>query len=279
MTLADVPSALALCRASHWNQTARDWAMFLRLHPAGCCVAELERTVIGTVTTVPYAEAFAWIGMVLVEPAQRGQGIGKQLLHEALARLVGMKCIRLDATPAGQPLYRKLGFVDEYPLKRLQARTLNWPKLRRASEIRPLQAGDLPAVAAWDRALFGADRRLLLEWLWQGAPEYAWVATQHGALIGYCFGRHGHNFEHFGPLSAKDNETAQQLLHVCLPRPQAQAFVVDIVDQRGEACAWLTWLKAVGFEEQRPFSRMFLGVPPPVGPSEQQFAILGPEFG
>jgi len=52
--------------------------------------------------------------MVLVDPSVRGCGLGTQLLYEALDILGDMRTIRLDATPAGHPIYRKLGFVDEY---------------------------------------------------------------------------------------------------------------------------------------------------------------------
>jgi hypothetical protein len=42
---------------------------------------------------------------------------------------------------------------------------------------------------------------------------------------------------------------------------------------------WLQWLAAIGFIEQRPFTRMYRGVNRFPGVPEKQFAILGPEFG
>ena len=44
MTPADVAAGLALCRASHWNQTEQDWRFFLTEAPHGALVAEEERT-------------------------------------------------------------------------------------------------------------------------------------------------------------------------------------------------------------------------------------------
>ena len=76
MTSEDVPAGLALCRLARWNQTERDWELFLRLSPNDCRVAVKGDQVVGTVTTVNYQNLFSqtlfsWIGMVLVDPAQR----------------------------------------------------------------------------------------------------------------------------------------------------------------------------------------------------------------
>ena len=70
MTIADIPAGLALCRASHWNQTERDWQHFLTSAPRGALVAEHEGKVVGSVATMPYGP-FTWISMVLVDPAVR----------------------------------------------------------------------------------------------------------------------------------------------------------------------------------------------------------------
>ncbi len=79
-----------------------------------------EGKVAGTVATVRYEDHFSWIGMVLVDPARKRQGIGIQLLREALQILSGEETVKLDATPEGRQIYLQLDFVDEYPLTRMQ---------------------------------------------------------------------------------------------------------------------------------------------------------------
>src|SRR5881628_921343 len=103
----DIPVGLELCRISRWNQVRRDWELFLKLSPAGCRVAIKGGQVIGTVATVRYQDRFSWVGMVVVDPAERGQGVGTQLLHGALEILSDLRSIRLDATPVGRPVYQK----------------------------------------------------------------------------------------------------------------------------------------------------------------------------
>ena len=76
MTEQDIPGGVRLNTLSGWNQTSADWKRFLTSSPQGCFVMEDERKVIGTAATICYQNRFAWIGMVLVDPEYRKQGIG-----------------------------------------------------------------------------------------------------------------------------------------------------------------------------------------------------------
>ncbi|HEY6403792.1 MAG TPA: GNAT family N-acetyltransferase, partial [Blastocatellia bacterium] len=143
MTPDDIAAGLELCRAARWNQTERDWELFLRLSPEGCRVAIRDERVIGTVATTRYEGRFAWIGMVLVDPAERGQGIGARLTAEALKMLKDMPSIRLDATPAGHAVYKKLGFVDEYRLSRMETAHSSAGMALRRNPARPMTKHDL----------------------------------------------------------------------------------------------------------------------------------------
>jgi GNAT superfamily N-acetyltransferase len=273
----DIEAGLRLCRASHWNQTRRDWEQFLRLSSHGCRVAVKNDQVIGTVTTVRYEDRFSWIGMVLVDPPERGQGIGGLLMSEALNVLGDMPSIRLDATPAGHAVYRKLNFIDEYLLSRMEMEVSNQGLDLDCNPVRPMTKEDLPDIAIFDREVFGADRNLMLEWMFDGAPEYAWVVTrQDRQVMGYLFGRHGYNFEHLGPVIANDQQTARQLVSACLDQQAGKRFILDASH---EESSWRLWLESIGFREQRPFIRMFFRDNPFPGMPRKQFGILGPEFG
>src|SRR5262245_15718107 len=84
LTESDVESALGLQRPEGWNQTERDWRRLIRMEPQGCFAAEVNGTVVATVTTSTYGQTLAWVGMMLVHPHYRRQGIGKKLLSTAL---------------------------------------------------------------------------------------------------------------------------------------------------------------------------------------------------
>jgi GNAT superfamily N-acetyltransferase len=179
MTVDDVPAGLALSRAARWNQTERDWRHFLTAAPDGALVAEQNGAVIGTVATLPYG-AFAWISMVLVDPAARGKGIGTTLLHRGLELVPEGVTPRLDATPAGEELYRKLGFAGEYGLERWfldsgRARALPEPAAR------PLEPSDWQAIGEMDLRAFGAPRVGLLQRLAAEAPDHPVLDGDRGS--------------------------------------------------------------------------------------------------
>ena len=278
MTVADVPAGLDLCRASHWNQVARDWEQFLRLEPHGAAVAVRDGRVIGSVATLRFGQRFAWISMVLVDPAERGRGVGRALLVYGLS-LLSDTVARLDATPAGEVLYRKLEFQEEYRLTRFQrepAPIEHSAVSRAGTPVSPLGADDWPAIVALDEQVFGADRRAMLQWLAEGAPEYAWVSLTPRGVNGFMLGRHGHNFEHLGPVVGHDPDVARRLVAACVARHPDRRFILDAPDRQS---AWQAWLQEAGFVVQRPFIRMYRGDHRYPGLPEKLFASIGPEFG
>jgi len=275
MTVSDIPAGLALCRASHWNQTARDWEQFLRLEPHGAAVAVRDGRVIGSVATLRFGQRFAWISMVLVEPAERGRGVGRALLLHGLS-LLRDTVARLDATPAGEVLYRKLDFREEYRLTRYQREPAPMTIAVAGPPVSPLGDEDWRALLALDAQVFGADRSEMLRWLAEGAPEYAWVCLSARGIDGFLLGRQGHNFEHLGPVVARNPEIARRLVGACLARYSDRRFILDAPDQQA---GWQQWLRDAGFVVQRPFIRMFRGDHRHPGQPAQLFASIGPEFG
>ncbi len=272
MITSDIDAGLRLTRAAGWNQLRRDWEMFLLRSPGECFVAEKTGKVIGTSATIRYQERFSWIGMVLVDPAERGRGIGKHLFRRAVEALARDSCIRLDATPAGEPLYRKFDFRKECGIRRMEAEASSSD---RSSRARPIVEDDLPAISRLDFETFGADRSFLLRWLWEGAPEYARAVEGRTGIEAYLFGRHGFGFEHLGPIVAPSVELAQSLVLSCLQPVSGRRVIIDARDEP----EWLNSLSVLGFREQRPFIRMCRGQEArPLRP-ELQWSVTGPEFG
>jgi hypothetical protein len=274
MRVSDVPAGLSLCRTARWNQTKGDWRHFLNTTPGGVLVAEENGIVIGTVAMLPYGP-FAWISMVLVDPVARGRGVGTLLLDRGLALVPEGVSVRLDATPAGEVLYRKLGFANEYGLERwfLDARTT---RAVPAAPARRLEPSDWPAIREMDLVAFGASRADLLRRFAEEAPEYGWVLYGDRGLRGYMFGRHGHVREHFGPIVASDQEAARGLLESCLAAGPERGVFLDVPEDQQ---AFRMFLLTAGFAIERPFQRMFRGRLSSPGRPSLVYAIAGPEFG
>ena len=276
MVEGDVPAGLDLCRAAGWNQTADDWELFLKLSPAGCRVAvDEDGKVRGTVATVRYEDHFSWIGMVLVDPSMQRQGIGIQLLRESLQILCEEGTVKLDATPAGRKVYVQLDFEDEYPISRMEIKKMS-DKFQQGSAARFTRDKDMAMLLEYDRQVFDANRKKVLNSMLERSPQYAFVAEDKKGIKGYCFGRVGHHFSHIGPVIAQDLETAKNVAAAALRNCAGSPVVIDALQHSAE---WLQWLSSIGFKEQRPLIRMYRGTNAYPGIPGNQFAILGPEFG
>jgi len=271
----DIPDGLRLCRASGWNQREEDWREMLRSNPDGFVAAVVDGRVVGTGGAVRYGAGLAWVCMILVDPESRSQGLGTRIMEEVLRRLAGVPVVGLDATPGGRLVYVKLGFRDARPLARFDARPRSAPPAP-GSAVRPLSAADLPEVLAWDLEAFGADRGAVLRWAFAQAPEYAWCVPAAGRLEGYCFGRHGHNADHIGPVVARQGAVARDLVQACLAPHVGRRFFIDAPCEPAE---WPRALAELGFAEQRPFTRMYRGDASDPGRPREIFAAMGPEFG
>jgi ribosomal protein S18 acetylase RimI-like enzyme len=285
LRVEDLPQALALSTSAGWNQRLEDWHRLQDLSGGASFAAISAGRVVGTAIAIDYGR-FAWIAMMLVEPAYRGRGLGARLLEAAMSAVPSNRLIRLDATPVGRRLYLRYGFEDESRLTRVVA-----PAARPAISVGPgtiavraLTSADLPSVAAHDLETFGGDRSTVLNWALQQAPQYARIADGNGGRPQYTFGRPGRLFDQIGPVVATDDAAATTLVGAAMASAVGRAVVVDAFDARSGLVAWL---RDCGFAGERPLFRMgrrpaldsatAVGVKAP-SPGPSEFAILGPDF-
>lgn len=272
---SDLAAAMRLKELAGWNQTADDWWRLLKLEPNGCFAAWLEGNLVATTTTTSYGQRLAWIGMVLVDPAHRRGGIATQLMRAALAylRAMSIRTIKLDATPAGAPVYEALGFVREG----LVERWAGIPQTISAQDCQRLSAEMLPQVWPLDCEAFGADRRALLESLLAAAcVEPLVVCAADGRLGGYALARRGTNAAYLAPLVATERVAALTLLDGMLEQLADQEVYIDL-----HTGSWLTRadLWARGLTKQRALMRMRAGDEQAAGTAPAVCAIAGPEIG
>jgi predicted N-acetyltransferase YhbS len=279
MTDRDLPAADELRRLAGWNQTLEDWRRLLWLEPGGCFVAVQEDGVVGTVTTTTYGRALAWIGMMLVHPAHQRHGIGTHLMRHALDYLQSQEvsCVKLDATPAGRPVYGRLGFVPEGTLTRCQGPAVSRTQSPdcAATGVRDLTDADWEAVDEIDQAAFGAPRSRLLHSLAQ-ASRAVLVWPERGRVAGWGMLRPGVNADYLGPLACSSVEGSSSLVAALLGRAASHSVIWDVPDQNEPA---KTTAQRFGFVPLRPLTRMCLGPNLVLGNPGAQFAIADPAVG
>jgi GNAT superfamily N-acetyltransferase len=276
MTPADVSAGMRLKDIAGWNQTKEDWERFLQADPEGCFVAEWNGQVAGTVATIIYESRFAWIGMVLVDPQLRGKGIGTALLLKAIDHLDAKKvpCVKLDATPQGEPIYARLGFRIEYEIERHSLTREASPKASPGTVSD--RAENIETLLEMDREVFGADRSGLLRSVAGSAPELVTITRPGGAVKGFALGRKGSQADHLGPWVAANALAAREVFEGFLLRSRRQVVFVDVVRDNPWAPALLA---ANGFRFSRSLTRMYRGENAHPGRPDLLCAILGPEFG
>ena len=278
MVPSDVPGGMRLSTAEGWNQTEDDWQLILRSENAVCVTARDRGRLVGTTTAVNYQERVAWVGMVLVDRECRGRGISKAMLQETFRQLGSCESIKLDATPAGCPVYRKLGFEDEYLIQRMIRTTGDkTPVLPSGiTGMEKLTGMNLEEVIDLDAVIFGSRREWLIRDLAERSRDFARVFREENRVTGFVLGRRGSRYLQLGPLVARTETSAVQLFQAAFTQVAPTPLVVDVPGTREN---FKIFLESAGFSPLRTFTRMFMEKNPFPGIPGSQYLIAGPEFG
>ena len=274
----ELGDAEALVAEVGWNQTERDWRMFLELGRVQAIRTDAGR-VIATAATLPYG-GFGWISMVLVTAAWRRRGLASRLLQGAIDDLRGAGLVPvLDATPAGREVYRGLGFADTWGFARYARSASSAARDVAPSgddfDVRVITDAVWPEICAYDTTAFGSERNGLLARLRGRMPAADLVALRGDRLAGFLLGREGRIATQLGPLVAEDFATAHALLTRAIAAIDGPIFI-DLVDSKTPIRAFL---EAHGFSFTRPLTRMVHGRTSAFDDGARTFAVVGPEFG
>lgn len=266
MTGDHIEAAVQLCREAGWNQLNADWRRLTAYEPNGCFVAVSQGQLVGTVTTTRYGSELAWIGMMLVHPQHRRRGIATALVRHSIDYLQAhrVRCIKLDATPAGEFVYRKLGFEVEWSFHRWRRDPCNVESPIETDFFSPMTNH----VLELDRRAFGTDRSQYLDLLCNDSRV---SVTEHG------FGmlRQGSLASYIGPLSARTASAAASIV-ARLCASSADSIFWDIPTPNPAAT---DLARTIGFAPVRDLTRMKLGGATSHPDLKLQFAIADPGTG
>ena len=252
LTLDDVvPGAQLTAAAFGGEPREARLRRYLQLEPEGWFALEDVGTLVALGGTVRFGD-LAWLGLMVVDPARQRQGLGGVVARAAIdwAQARGCSTVRLIATPAGLPLYRRLGFVPDGDSQELSGVPRPLAGSRAPSSIQPWRPGDTEEVARFDAPSFGADRSRLLDVYARDFSGSAWVArNDRGLVCGFLVVQD----DSLGPWSATDERAAERLLDVGLAGVSRtlKAGVLDGVGAR--------LLAARGLVPTRTLPRMRLG--------------------
>ena len=286
---SDVETVMQIKNAENWNQTEKDWLFLMSHSPNSCLVACVDSTVVGTVTGLNYGNQLAWVGMMLVSKEFRGLGVSKMLLNTLIEKLKDCKSLKLDAVPSGVPIYKKLGFVEEYEICRMttvdmkhintdfyHGDHLRKKKTKAVMTMLPITESSLVKVSQIDEELYGVNRMDLFKFLLKEQRSSCWEIREDDFVKGYVFGRKGSKYLQVGPVLAQGEHNVKNLLMQVFKSFVGRPLVVDVLMRKKEI---IDWLVSLGFEDQRRFVRMYLNSNNRPGNLDNQYLISGPELG
>lgn len=233
-----LPEAVRQSCALGWPYREADWRFAFDLG-SGFAV-EVDGRLAGTAMWWPYGETHASVGMIIVDPAMRGQGLGRaltqKLLHEARERTVF-----LNATQEGLPLYTQLGFVARAQVFQHQSVLLAQAfSAATPTSVRPMQAADDQRVRQLDLAATGMDRTALLDALF--AAGTTMVAERRTGVSAYaCLREFGHGAV-IGPVVASGTDAAadaMDLIAALAAQVRGRFLRIDVTEGSGLS-AWLS---------------------------------------
>jgi len=255
-----------------WPHRREDWEFLLGLGQGFVAVDAAE--VVGCGLWWAFGQDHARLGMILVAPERQGMGIGKLLTAELLAA-AGERSLMLIATPEGEPLYAKSGFVATGEIRQHQG---GWPEIAAPvlppdTMLRPATASDLPLLAKLDREATGLPRAHLIEAL---LPRgHALVLERAGDAVGFGFLRqHGRGWL-IGPVTASDDAAACNLIAALLAGHRGEFVRIDVHARTGLGA----WLAELGLPLVASGVAMVRGLQP-VGPGPAHpFALVNQAMG
>lgn len=230
-----------------------DLVRYHRRQPDGWFLAHLDGIPAGMGGAIAYG-ATARIGLMAVHPDFQRRGIGQAIMEHLLewATVRGATTVLLDATPAGVPLYTRLGFVtDDYARAYVDTHRASSTRPQ-AQTVTPLHPADLPEIAAFDAERLGASRAAVLAGYVEEFAGRAYIARDgRGSVAGYLIAQ----ANRLGPWLADTPEVADALLSRALPLCPAHAQV--LVPEYNRAAAAL--LERSGFTPGRCWHSMRRG--------------------
>lgn len=235
MSKDDLPSAVELSLEQSWPHREEDWNLLLETGEG--IVLERDGRIVGSAMAWRYGHDHASVGLVIVQEAERGKGLGRRMLEEMLQRLEG-RTVFLNATEDGLGLYREFGFVDIGRIVQHQGMAPIMPlaELLPNQRVRPIGGADGDIPALYSRAS-GVDRSALLETL--SANGSTVVLERDYEAVGFALMRRFGHGRMIGPIVAPDLQGAQALATHWVGSNAGAFCRIDAVESNGLS-QWLT---------------------------------------
>lgn len=223
-TRDDVTRALTWAADEGWNPGHDDASAFHAADPDGFFVATSDGVPVAAISVVNHTDDFAFLGLYLVRPAFRGQGIGLALWHHALKH-AGNRTVGLDGVADQQDNYEKSGFSPVGTTTRYSGEITG----QGYDDVRLATASDIETLINLEAHVSGVRKtRYMQAWLGPTETRKTWV-TQGG----FCTVRQCQVGAKIGPLVANNLDVAERLIEHAATT-FGQPIVIDVPEPSAE---------------------------------------------
>ncbi|MCK5468030.1 MAG: GNAT family N-acetyltransferase [Cyclobacteriaceae bacterium] len=223
-----------LSERAGWNQTLADLDIINAHAENGYRLAtyshENQEIPLGSGLSLPVSDDMSWIGMILVHPELRRQGIARSIMNSCLeyARLIQNKSIvGLDATPQGKQVYDSLGFKDSYKIWRSDISTDFENDPVSMANPEPLE---LERIRKYLNRINNTERYQIVELLESLPGTKNIMVVSGGTVCGFVMSRPGRIKPFIGPLIADSNNIAISLLNHVLKHWKSMGHAHAFID-------------------------------------------------
>lgn len=262
MTREEVVQLVEWAAQEGWNPGLSDADSFWATDPEGFMAIDVDGQMAGAGCAFYHGPEYGFMGLFIMRPEFRGQGLGRQLWYarrdKLRSRLSAYGTIGMDAVTNMIPFYAEGGF-EVY--SRHCRFTLLAEKI--SAEASPAVVGlaseDFAEVQQLDRHGFPCVREKYLQ-AWTSQAGSHWLGLQgSNGLEGYCVMRPCRSGWKIGPLFAAGKDQAKQLFLTCVAKAKTGPVFIDVPDNNPDA-----WSLCEEFQMEQVFecTRMYHGPAP-----------------
>jgi GNAT superfamily N-acetyltransferase len=254
MALVPLTADLLEFRLAENPEIERGWLIphlcdIIEYDPDGCFAWLEDNRPAGMVTTTPYGD-IGWLGFLYVSKDLRQKGLGARLTQAGIdhLRARGCRTVVIEAVEKAVPLYRRLGFVEQFTTEFWWIRSPeSLPSSSEKVNVSEVGHEQMDDIAAFDRRYFHSDREGVFRIIIRNPHIRAYEARINGGIVGYLFGGvtkktvqfgpfvvdidHNHSSEIASSLAAAAREGSGRILNIKCPEVDPRH--ADLLTQLG----------------------------------------------
>ena len=226
---SDLRTLVGWAKKEGWNPGENDFDVFWKADPDGFYGFYFENKLIAGGAIISYNQEFGFMGLFIVHPDFRGQGIGKKLWYLRrdllIERLKKGATIGMDGVVEMQNFYEKGGFNIAFRDERYEC---IGQKMAVSKAISNIEAEDFEELDDYDLVCFGYRRKEFLK-SWLTMPNSkCFKFSDKDKFKGYTVIRKVNSGFKIGPLFADNDEIAEALYKACLNSAAGASVYLDI---------------------------------------------------